>query len=141
MVCCRKIFKSITKACTIFLIVFLASSIFAGNVKDFGAVGNGMHDGTKAILEAVTHCDDGLVVFPKGQYRIAKTIEINLSQTGRIGLTGKGGSATIIMNGKGVAFLINGSHDGRSDPNSISEEVWKNRKLMSYPKLKGGLKP
>lgn len=77
----------------------------------------------------MTHCDDGLVVFPKGQYRITETININLSQTGRIGFTGNGGSATIIMNGKGAAFLITGSHDGTSDPNSIRDEVWKNERM------------
>lgn len=42
------------------------------NVKDYGAVGDGIHDDQEAIQTAVDACDaagGGTVVFPPGRYR------------------------------------------------------------------------
>ncbi len=122
--------KAFLPICSVFIWCLVGvSSLRAGNVKDYGAVGDGKHDDTKAIEAAVINCDDGVLVFPKGQYNITKPIEFNLSQTGRIGIRGKGGTATIMMNGSGAAFRIIGTHNGTADPNSIRDEIWQNERM------------
>ena len=55
----------------------------SGNVKDFGARGDGQTDDTAAIQSAIDRSRDGHVDFPRGDYRITRTIEIRLSDRGR----------------------------------------------------------
>lgn len=116
-------------SCVLIWSLMTVSSLFAGNVKEYGAVGDGQHDDTKAIEAAVNHCDDGVLVFPRGEYKITKPIELNLSKTGRMGIRGEGGTASIIMSGGGAAFRIIGSHNGTADPNTIRKEVWQNERM------------
>ena len=71
----------------------------AASVKDFGAKGDGVADDSGAISKAVFGATDGVVEFPRGTYRISRTIEIVLRETGAVGLTGRGGSAKIVMAG------------------------------------------
>ncbi len=48
-----------------------AKESFSLNVRDFGAVGDGMHDDTPAIQAAITCCPpDGRVLVPKGRYQV-----------------------------------------------------------------------
>lgn len=99
------------------LLLAFTSSCFAVDVKDFGAKGDGKTDDTKAIIAAIQGARDGLVEFSKGDYLINKTIEVNLSSTGGIILSGKGGNAVIKMNAEGPAFRFIGTHaHGSSDP-------------------------
>ena len=44
------------------------------NVKDFGAVGDGVTDDTTAIQDATTFADGKPVLFPRGEYRIASSL-------------------------------------------------------------------
>lgn len=44
------------------------------NVKDFGAVGDGVHDDTAAIQRAIDSHHEATVYFPNGQYLISRTI-------------------------------------------------------------------
>ena len=53
----------------------------AVNVKDFGARGDGVTDDSKAITTAIKEAKDGVVEFPRGSYRITRTIEVVLSGT------------------------------------------------------------
>jgi hypothetical protein len=99
------------------------------SVKDFGARGDGVTDDTKAIIAAVNRASDGVVEFPRGSYRITRTIEIVLSETGTLGLSGKGGSARIIMEGEGPAFLFKGSHNGTAGPESVKENTWNQERM------------
>ena len=94
------------------------------NVKDFGAKGDGVTDDTEAITAAITGSSDGLVEFPRGRYRITKTINVVLAESGPVGLTGRGASATIIMEGEGPAFCFTGSHNGTADPESVKKITW-----------------
>ena len=99
------------------------------NVKEYGAIGDGIKDDTEAITAAVTRNGDGVVEFPRGSYRITRTIEIDLSETGTLGLSGRGGSARIIMEGEGPAFRFTGSHNGSSDPESVSPVTWDKERM------------
>jgi len=105
-------------------------SVFAVNVKDFGAKGDGKTDDTGAINAAVVGASDGLVEFPKGTYRITKTIEIDLSNYGKLGLSGRGASASIVMAGEGAAFRFIGSHDkGSALPSSVKIITWDKERM------------
>ncbi|MFT5129270.1 MAG: hypothetical protein ACI8W8_002892 [Rhodothermales bacterium] len=95
-------------------------------VKGFGAVGDGKADDTAAIEHALKD-GDGLLQFPRGKYRISRTIEISLSAHGRLGIEGACGTATIIMAGAGPTFRIVGSHRGTGDPLSVRPAVWNQR--------------
>ncbi len=99
------------------------------NVKEFGAIGDGINDDTEAIIAAVTRNGEGIVEFPRGSYRITRTIEIVLSETGTLGLAGRGGSARIIMEGEGPAFRFTGSHNGSADPKSVRPLTWDKERM------------
>lgn len=99
------------------------------NVKEFGARGDGITDDTEAIIAAVKRGGDGAVEFPHGSYRITRTIEIVLSETGTLGLSGNGGSARIIMEGEGPAFQFTGSHNGTADSESVKETTWNKERM------------
>ena len=47
------------------------------SIRDFGAVGDGRTDDTAAIEHAL-HNGEGSLVFPRGEYRITRTITIDL---------------------------------------------------------------
>ena len=93
------------------------------NVKNFGATGDGQTDDTVSIQHAIAD-GDGLLIFPKGTYRISKTLEIFLGTKGPGGLSGSMGAATIVMAGPGPAFRLIGTHGGTGDPGSVTPDVW-----------------
>ena len=82
-------------------VIKLGTLLFAENVKEFGAVGDGRVDDTAAIKRTIDK--GGHVIFPKGTYRITKTIVINLDQVGFTSLKSEG-AAKIIVAAAGPAF-------------------------------------
>jgi hypothetical protein len=90
------------------------------NVRDFGAMGDGLADDTAAIEHALHDGGDGLLEFPRGEYRITRTITFDLSKTGRLAIHGSGGTAKLIMHGAGPVFEFLGHHEGSADPKSGS---------------------
>jgi len=96
------------------------------SVKEFGAVGDGKQDDSAAIQKAVNA--HGSVVFPKGVYRIEKSIKVSLDKTGYSSLTGDG-SATILMAGEGAAFYFSGTHEGSADPKQFKPQVWEKERM------------
>ena len=119
------------KLLLIYFIICLGNVIgYAVNVRDFGAKGDGKTDDTKAIAAAISGASDGLVEFPRGTYRITRTIEIDLSLHGTLGLSGRGASAGIIMAGDGPAFRFIGSHDkGSALPASVKQLTWDKERM------------
>lgn len=104
------------------------------NVRDFGAMGDGLHDDTDAILHAV-HDGDGELLFPAGDYRITRTVTIDLNQRGRIAIKGLGGLAKILMEGAGPAFELKGTHAGSADPGSFQPGVWQHERMPTLTQL------
>lgn len=94
------------------------------NVKDFGAVGDGVTDDTDAIQHAFND-GDGLIEFDRGNYLISRSIEIVLKKTGRIGISGSGGTAKVLMSGEGAAFRLIGTHASTADPAGFKEMEWR----------------
>lgn len=92
------------------------------SVRDFGAVGDGRHDDSDAFEHALDQ-GDGLLVLPRGDYRVTRSIRIDLDRRRRSGIDGSGGTARIVMDGPGPALLFTGTHGGTADPRTISPSV------------------
>ena len=98
------------------------------NVTRFGAIGDGVTDDTESIQHAVTQ-GDGVLHFPPGTYRITQPIEIKLAERGPLGIDGTGGTARVVMDGKGPAFRLVGTHGGTGDPGSRKGNVTSHQRL------------
>ncbi|WP_298860666.1 right-handed parallel beta-helix repeat-containing protein [uncultured Gimesia sp.] len=96
------------------------------SVKSYGAIGDGKADDSAAIQKAVDS-KIGQIQFPKGVYRITKTIAIDLDKLGPTSLSSDG-TATIIMAGAGPAFRFIGTHAGTASPHTVKENVWLNQR-------------
>ena len=64
------------------------------DVKDFGAVGDGLADDTTAFLKAVANTSYGAILIPAGRYRLTQRIEIKKPN---IVLRGEGADKTILF--------------------------------------------
>lgn len=104
------------------------------NVREFGAMGNGMYDDTEAIRHALAE-GDGELEFPRGDYRITSPIVIDLQQLGRTAIHGTGGVAKILMHGAGPVFELRGTHGGSADPNGFKPEVWQNQRMPTISNI------
>jgi hypothetical protein len=128
-----KFLQVITAFAISFATIFNAGNLKAVpvpvNVKDFGALGDGKADDTEAVISAVKNCTDGIVEFPRGTYRLTRTIDIFLPETGTTGIAGIGGSARIIMEGKGPAFRFTGTHKGSADPESVTPTTYEMERM------------
>ncbi|HSQ54974.1 MAG TPA: glycosyl hydrolase family 28-related protein, partial [Gemmata sp.] len=104
----------------------------SSNVRDHGAKGDASDD-TQAIQKAINSAGLlGLVQFPKGTYRITRTITIDLAKTGPIVIRGDG-PARIINAADGPAFQFIGTHAGTADPKTVKPAVWNER----MPRMEG----
>ena len=99
----------------------------SAGVKDFGAAGDGRTDDTAAI-EAAVKAGTGAVYFPKGNYRLTRTVVVDLNVCGRTSLVGAG-TAAVIMAGPGPAFHFIGTHDGTGDPGSVRDQIWQRQRM------------
>lgn len=105
----------------------LASSLNARPLSDFGVIGDGQADDTEAIQKAVDS-GEGSLVFPRGIYKLSKTITVDLDKVGFTALTSDG-TARIVMAGAGPAFHLIGTHEGSADPNSFKPNVWEKQRM------------
>ena len=96
------------------------------SVTEFGAVGDGVADDAAAIQRAV---DSGVgsLFFPRGHYRLSKTVVVDLSEHGPVSLSGDG-TARLLMSGSGPAIRITGQHAGTAAPHTVKPDVWKNER-------------
>ena len=99
-----------------------AAPLAEGDVRRFGATGDGVNDDTDAIQRAIDS-KVGQVTFGKGTYRISRPLEITLDETAYTSLSG-GGVAKLEMLGPGPAIRVIGTHRGTADPKTISQNVW-----------------
>lgn len=106
------------------------------NVQNFGAVGDGQTDATDAIQHAVMD-GDGVLEFPRGDYRISRTIEIDVSKRplSRLSIHGNGGVARLMMEGEGPAIFIKGSHAATADPGGFRLDEWQHERMPTIDGL------
>lgn len=98
------------------------------NVRSFGAAGDGKADDTAAFEHALRD-GDGLLEIPRGDYRITRTIVVDLAKTGRIAISGTGGTAKILHFGSGPAFELRGTHTTSADPLGFKPEEWQRERM------------
>jgi hypothetical protein len=103
------------------------SSRSDGDVRSFGAVGDGKADDTVAIQKAVDS-RMGLVQLPKGVYRITRPIVIELDKAGYTSICG-GAVGQILVAGPGPALKFVGTHFKSADPQDFSKEVWDRQRM------------
>ena len=106
-----------------------AADASAESVRDFGAVGDGVADDSDAIRRAVAESKTGRLEFPRGDYRITRTIEVDLTEISRLSLDGMGGVGRVTMAGPGPAFRFVGSHRGTANPAGFSDATWQNERM------------
>ena len=104
------------------------------NVRRFGATGDGTTDDTEAIRHAISD-GDGALHFPPGSYRITRPLEINLAESGPVGIDGTSGTARVLMTGPGPAFRLIGTHGGTGDPSSVRGNVYPNQRLPTIKNI------
>lgn len=127
---------------SLILISFTAEVSLGGQVKtneqhltvlDFGALGNGKADDTKAFQSAIDSGNNDVHI-PRGTYRITKTITVDLDRIGPVSIIGSG-SARLIMAGQGPALRFIGTHDGTADPETVKDNVWNKQRMPSVSGL------
>ncbi len=104
------------------------------NVRDFGAVGDGQVDDTEAIQHAIDR-GGGLIQFPRGTYRLRRSLVVELARHGRLGFSGDGGTARLVMEGPGAAIRFTGTHDQTADPGDFRPGVWENERMPTVSGL------
>ncbi len=104
------------------------------HVKNFGAVGDGKHDDTQSLQHALD-TGERLVVFPRGVYRLTRPLVVDLDKVGLTGITGDGGTATLLMDGLGPALRLIGAHGGTADPLSVKPAVWARQRMPTVSGL------
>ena len=98
------------------------------NVRDFGAVGDGRTDDTEAIQHAIDD-GDGHLEFPRGEYRISKTLVVDLQKRSRTSIGGAGGTAKLVMHGAGPALFLKATHAKTADPLGFRPEEWRHERM------------
>lgn len=104
------------------------------NVRDFGATGDGKTDDTEAIQHAIAD-GEGIVEFPRGEYRISKMLVVNLVKESRTSLAGRGGVAKLLMTGPGPAIFLQASHASTADPGGFRPEEWQHERMPTVDGL------
>ena len=95
-------------------------------ISRFEAFKDGKKDATSAIQQEIDK-GSGDIYFPKGVYRITKTVKIDLDRVGWTSIYGNG-TARIIMEGPGPAFEFTGTHEGTASPLTVKDNVWENQR-------------
>ncbi len=80
------------------------------NVKDFGAVGDGIVDDTEAFLKALKEMGEGVLRVPQGRYRITNVLPITRS---RVVIRGEGPDKTVLFFPKSLSEV---AQDKNLDP-------------------------
>jgi len=104
------------------------------NVRDYGALGDGKQDDTDAILHAIKD-GDGTLEFPRGTYRITRTLRVPLTERGPFALHGSGGTAKIVMAGAGPAIALIGTHSTSADPNGFRPIEWERERMPTVSQI------
>ncbi len=126
----------------LFLISFAGSAVISKEgettnvyptVRDFGAIGDGQADDTKAFQRAVDS-GRGDVYVPRGTYRLTRTIVVDLDRIGPVSIIGSS-TARLVMAGSGPVLKLVGTHKGTADPSTVEENVWKKQRMPSISGL------
>lgn len=101
---------------------------------DFGATGDGQTDDTEALQHAI---DEGIgeLLLPRGDYRITRSLIVDLAKAGRTAIRGESGTARILIQGAGPAIILKGTHSTSADPLSFRESEWTHERMPMISSL------
>ena len=101
---------------------------------DFGATGDGQTDDTEALQHAI---DEGIgeLLLPRGDYRITRSLIVDLARVGRTSIRGESGTARILMRGSGPAILLKGTHTTSAAPNGFRDSEWTHERMPMISQL------
>jgi len=74
-------------------------------------------------------------MFPRGNYRITRTLLLDLAKRSRASLHGSGGVAKLIMQGPGPAIFLKGTHAKTADPANFRPEEWQNERMPTVSNI------
>ncbi|MFQ5526149.1 MAG: glycosyl hydrolase family 28-related protein [Thermoanaerobaculia bacterium] len=100
------------------------------NVRDFGAVGDGVTDDSLAFLDAIAQTERGAILIPAGRYLITRPLFIKKSH---IVLRGESRDSTVLFFPKTLTEALGHGKDGR--PSSWS---WGGGWIWANPELERG---
>lgn len=103
------------------------------DIEHFGAVGDGSADDTGAIQHALD-AGTGIVRLKKGTYRITRPLVVALERHGFHAVIGEGGAARIVMEGRGPAIRMIGTHAGTAIPSTVLNGIWERER---FPTIDG----
>jgi hypothetical protein len=101
---------------------------------DFGAAGDGQTDDTEALQHAID-VGVGELLLPRGDYRITRSLIVDLAKVGRTAIRGESGTARILMQGRGPAIVLKGTHSATADPNGFRESEWTHERMPIVSQL------
>jgi hypothetical protein len=101
---------------------------------DFGATGDGQTDDTEALQHAI---DEGVgeLVLPRGDYRLTKSLIVDLAKVGRTSIRGEGGTARLLMQGSGPAIVLKGTHTTTAAPDGFRDSEWTHERMPMVSQL------
>jgi hypothetical protein len=120
------------------LVVWVAScGLLRGEEVDWAEMGLGKADAAGAIEGALR--EQGSVHLPRGTYRLSRTVEVRLPETGFAAVTGDG-TARLVMEGAGPALHFIGTHEGSAAPTTFKAGVWDRERspMVSGIEIVGG---
>jgi len=80
------------------------------------------------VIQAAVDSGSGAIHLERGDYRLSKTIVVDLAKTGFTSFSGSG-VARLIMEGGGPAIRFIGTHTGSADPGTFKPEVWQKERM------------
>lgn len=90
------------------------------NVKQFGAIGDGLADDAPAIQKALDETN-GPVFFPQGDYRLSHGLVVRLDQRKQTQI--RSGGARLLHESADPVLHIVGTHKGSASPAELTDEV------------------
>jgi hypothetical protein len=104
-----------------------AEDVPAGRDEIAGVHGDGVADDTEALQRAIEKAG-GDFRFPKGTYRLTKSLVLDLDKLGYASLRGNG-VAKLVMDGPGPAIKVIGTHFKSADPGGFEQRVWDRQRM------------
>lgn len=110
----------------------IPSPAVSANVKDFGAVGDGVADDSDAFIKAIASVKSGAILIPAGRYKITRVIQI---KTSNIVLRGAGQERTTLVFPKSLSEIYGGPGYGvASDWTYSGGLIWAGNWVNTYKK-------
>ena len=94
----------------------------------FGATGDGRTDDTAALQHAID-AGEGVLQLAKGTYRISRSLELDTTQLGYVGIQGAQGASRLVMVGAGPAVSVVGDHRGTATPSHVEPHTWDRERM------------